>query len=485
MKAENEARQREEKKVQDRKRNLLVLVSRYLADSGYFESSDKVQSEAGVSLENFELADNIDLNLMYHDFEEFYEVKYGKKPKFVRKCTSSSKAQQQEEKRGKNSRGSSPSGRPPTLPKLEGKDEKKKKGDGNATPRSSKGGAGESDGLALDGKQIEAKKKKKGGQKEDEDEDFFRDRILKPLPDFESAELRELAAQVHRDIFVQNPNVRWEDVVGNDKAKRLLKEAVVMPIKYPQLFTGLLKPWRGILLYGPPGTGKTMLAKAVASECKTTFFNISASTIVSKWRGDSEKLVRMLFELARYYAPSTIFMDEIDSIMSTREGNAGEHEGSRRMKTEILLQMDGLAREADEKVFLLAASNLPWELDAAMLRRIDKRILVDLPNDRARLEILEKRLPPSSSSNLEYDAWSKKMDGYSGSDLALVCKEAAMRPLRSLMDDLEAGRIEDDKELSLRPVTNEDVHEALKCTRPSAKASKGKYEAWEKEFGST
>lgn len=162
--------------------------------------------------------------------------------------------------------------------------------------------------------------------------------------------------------------MRFHDVVGLNRAKQLLKEAVLMPMKYPHLFTGLLEPWKGILLFGPPGTGKTMLAKAVATECKTTFFNISASSIVSKWRGDSEKLVRLLFELARYHEPSTIFLDEIDSIMSERTSE-GEHEASRRMKTELLLQLDGLVK-GKERVFLLAASNLPWDLDSALLRRL-------------------------------------------------------------------------------------------------------------------
>lgn len=174
--------------------------------------------------------------------------------------------------------------------------------------------------------------------------------------------------------------------MGLEEAKRLLKEAVVYPIKYPELFTGILSPWKGLLLFGPPGTGKTLLAKAVATECKTTFFNISASSIVSKWRGDSEKLVRVniffnhfqndlrtqasatkkiffqvMFDLARYHAPSTIFLDELDALASKRDGGSlsNEHEASRRLKTELLIQLDGLSQTEDQ-VFLLATSNLPW-----------------------------------------------------------------------------------------------------------------------------
>eukprot|EP01028_Stygiella_incarcerata_P002895 TRINITY_DN1553_c0_g1_i2.p1 TRINITY_DN1553_c0_g1~~TRINITY_DN1553_c0_g1_i2.p1 ORF type:complete len:211 (+),score=50.49 TRINITY_DN1553_c0_g1_i2:222-854(+) len=208
------------------------------------------------------------------------------------------------------------------------------------------------------------------------------------MPSF-PIELRGLAHTISQDIIINNPSVRWDDIAGCEDAKQLLKEAVVFPIRYPELFQGskIMTPWKGVLLFGPPGTGKTMLAKAVATECRTTFFNISASSIVSKWRGDSEKLIRVLFELARYHAPSTIFLDELDSIMSHRggseSGSGDEHEGSRRMKTELLIQMDGLAR-TDDLVFVLAASNIPWDLDIAVRRRLEKRILVPLPNRVAR-----------------------------------------------------------------------------------------------------
>ncbi|XP_076465046.1 katanin p60 ATPase-containing subunit A-like 2 isoform X3 [Babylonia areolata] len=322
------------------------------------------------------------------------------------------------------------------------------------------------------------------------------DRMLKPLGGYMgySSEWRDLAQTISRDIYLQNPNVRWDDIIGLDEAKRLMKESVVYPVKYPQLFQGILSPWKGVLLYGPPGTGKTLLAKAVATECNTTFFNISASTIVSKWRGDSEKLVRVLFELARFHAPSTIFLDELESLMSQRgsQGGSTEHEGSRRMKTELLVQMDGLAK-TDDLVFLLAASNLPWELDHAMLRRLEKRILVDLPTFEARRAMFLHHLPPvvcskdgglELLSDLDYDMLGVKTEGYSGSDIKLVSKEAAMRPVRKIFVALENHTEGEELHIKLDTIRTHDVLAAIERTKPSAKLLKDKYSRWQREYES-
>ena len=351
----------------------------------------------------------------------------------------------------------------------------------------------------------------------DDDDDWAsRRRVLRPVPSFGGdAELRGLAKTLTRDIFVSNPNVRWGDVAGLGEAKRLLREAVVMPARFPQFFTGLLRPWRGVLLYGPPGTGKTMLAKAVATECGTTFFNISASSIVSKWRGDSEKLVRVLFELARHHAPSTVFLDEIDAVMSTRDGgnDAGagnDHEASRRMKTELLIQLDGLhsphvcggEETHDERethaihplVFLLTATNTPWSLDPALLRRLEKRVSVGLPDGDARAAIargLFRSRDVAEPRDSVLEPLATNTEGYSGSDIATLCKEAAMRPLRRLMarlDDVDGdgggGSVSDAERATVGPVTAEDVAGALAQSRSThTQTHARRYEEWTRSFG--
>lgn len=213
------------------------------------------------------------------------------------------------------------------------------------------------------------------------------------------------AKQIFNEIVVQGDEVHWDDVAGLDAAKKALKEAVVYPFLRPDLFMGLREPARGMLLFGPPGTGKTMLARAVATESRSTFFAISASSLTSKWLGESEKLVRALFALARALAPSIIFVDEIDSLLSSR-GGSSEHESTRRIKTEFLIQWSDLQRAAAGKeqtdkekkegdasrVLVLAATNLPWAIDEAARRRFVRRQYIPLPEAHVRRAQLETLL---------------------------------------------------------------------------------------------
>lgn len=190
-------------------------------------------------------------------------------------------------------------------------------------------------------------------------------------------------------ILSEKPNVKWDDVAGLESAKDALKEAVIFPLKFPQLYKGKRKPFKGILLYGPPGTGKSYLAKALATEVNSTFFTISSSDLVSKWLGDSQKLVKNLFEMARENKPSIIFIDEIDSLCKTRNDN--QSDASAGIVTEFLVQMNGVGKD-EEGVLVLAATNIPWALDAAIRRRLEKRIYIPLPDLHARAKMIEIHL---------------------------------------------------------------------------------------------
>nr|GMD45578.1 katanin P60 ATPase-containing subunit A1 [Ipomoea batatas] len=304
----------------------------------------------------------------------------------------------------------------------------------------------------------------------------------------------DLAAMLERDVLDSSPGVRWDDVAGLSEAKRLLEEAVVLPLWMPEYFQGIRRPWKGVLMFGPPGTGKTLLAKAVATECGTTFFNVSSATLASKWRGESERMVRCLFDLARAYAPSTIFIDEIDSLCNAR-GASGEHESSRRVKSELLVQVDGVNNTSTNEdgtrkiVMVLAATNFPWDIDEALRRRLEKRIYIPLPNFESRKELIRINLKTVEvAADVDIDEVARRTEGYSGDDLTNVCRDASLNGMRRKI----AGKTRDEiknmakDEISKDPVEMCDFVEALKKVQPSVSAADiEKHEKWSSEFGSS
>jgi len=224
---------------------------------------------------------------------------------------------------------------------------------------------------------------------------------------------------------------RFRDVVGCDKVKQALREAVMLPRTFPQLFTGRRKPPSRILLYGPPGTGKTLLVQALSNESDCKFVSISASDILSKWQGESERALRKVFEDARRNSPCILFIDEIDAIGRARTGD--EQESTRRLKTELLVQLEGMrSGDADAQVVVIAATNTPWELDPALRRRFQRRIYVPLPGEAARAGILQQfTLDGSASvSPAMIRSMAARTSGFSGADVASMAQDALMEPVR-------------------------------------------------------
>ncbi|KAL6499722.1 Vacuolar protein sorting-associated protein 4B [Orobanche gracilis] len=293
--------------------------------------------------------------------------------------------------------------------------------------------------------------------------------------DGEDGDKEKLRAGLNSAIIREKPNVKWNDVAGLESAKQALQEAVILPVKFPQFFTGKRRPWRAFLLYGPPGTGKSYLAKAVATEADSTFFSVSSSDLVSKWMGESEKLVSNLFQMARESCPSIIFIDEIDSLCGHR-GEGNESEASRRIKTELLVQMQGVGHN-DDKVLVLAATNTPYALDQAIRRRFDKRIYIPLPDVKARQHMFKRMFVPKHRNayaiaditryrskyrtlfvqklrsglrhnalkvhlgdtphNLtegDFEALARKTEGFSGSDISVCVKDVLFEPVRKTQD---------------------------------------------------
>ena len=324
--------------------------------------------------------------------------------------------------------------------------------------------------------------------------------LLYHYPEGEGPDV-ELIEMVERDVMEKNPNVKFEDIAELEGAKNTLKEAVLLPLLMPDFFRGLRRPWKGVLLYGPPGTGKTLLAKALATQGKTTFFNVSPTTFASKWKGESEKLVRILFEMARFYAPSTIFIDEVDSIGQKR--GDGDNEASRKVMAEMLVQMDGVSGKLDQEdlsieelkkniVMVLGATNLPWDLDEALRRRFEKRVYVPLPNSVGRREMFNINMKGIKvQEDVDLDKLVKLTDGYSGADIANVCREASLMQMRRKLMKT-GGRLDftalkkDPSKLENEldaPVSQSDFETAIKNISKSVSPNDlKKYEVFTEEY---
>jgi len=311
----------------------------------------------------------------------------------------------------------------------------------------------------------------------------------------------ELIEMLEKEVVDKNPCVKFEDIAELDNAKNILKEAVLFPILMPQYFKGIRRPWKGVLLYGPPGTGKTMLAKALATQGKTTFFNVHSSSLASKWRGESEKLVRILFEMAKFYAPTTIFIDEVDSVGSKRRDN--DDEASRKVKAELLVNMDGVntsssanANEQQEEeqrkiVMVLGATNRPWDLDDALRRRFEKRIYIPLPNEKGREECFKLNLMGEQlHENVDIKKLVASTGGYSGADIANVCREAALMDMRKKLLNNQGDFMDLMKDTNFKkelkaPINMDDFENALKnISKSVSNVDLQVYDKWTAEFKS-
>ncbi|XP_072616213.1 fidgetin-like protein 1 [Vulpes vulpes] len=285
---------------------------------------------------------------------------------------------------------------------------------------------------------------------------------------------------IMNEIMDHGPPVNWEDIAGVEFAKATIKEIVVWPMMRPDIFTGLRGPPKGILLFGPPGTGKTLIGKCIASQSGATFFSISASSLTSKWVGEGEKMVRALFAVARCQQPAVIFIDEIDSLLSQR--GDGEHESSRRIKTEFLVQLDGATTSSEDRILVVGATNRPQEIDEAARRRLVKRLYIPLPEASARRQIVINLMSKEQCclSEEEIALVVRQSDGFSGADMTQLCREASLGPIRSL----QTADIATIAPEQVRPIAYVDFENAFRTVRPSVSPKDLElYENWNRTFG--
>ncbi|MED6218478.1 hypothetical protein PIB30_026950 [Stylosanthes scabra] len=310
-----------------------------------------------------------------------------------------------------------------------------------------------------------------------------------------SQNLKNLAKDEFESNFVSSVvapgeiGVKFDDIGALENVKKALNELVILPMRRPELFSrgNLLRPCKGILLFGPPGTGKTLLAKALATEAGANFISITGSTLTSKWFGDAEKLTKALFSFASKLSPVIIFVDEVDSLLGAR-GGAFEHEATRRMRNEFMAAWDGLRSKENQRILILGATNRPFDLDDAVIRRLPRRIYVDLPDAENRMKILRIFLAQENlDPNFEYDKLANLTEGYSGSDLKNLCVAAAYRPVQELIE--QENRVQGGANSTttvLRPLNLDDFIQSKSTVGPSVAydaTSMNELRKWNEMYG--
>ncbi|KAL4638270.1 hypothetical protein ACB092_03G135100 [Castanea dentata] len=308
-----------------------------------------------------------------------------------------------------------------------------------------------------------------------------------------SQSLKNIAKDEYESNFISavvppgEIGVKFDDIGALEDVKKALNELVILPMRRPELFShgNLLRPCKGILLFGPPGTGKTLLAKALATEAGANFISITGSTLTSKWFGDAEKLTKALFSFASKLSPVIIFVDEVDSLLGAR-GGSFEHEATRRMRNEFMAAWDGLRSKDSQKILILGATNRPFDLDDAVIRRLPRRIYVDLPDAENRMKILRIFLSQEIlEPDFSFEQLAYATEGYSGSDLKNLCIAAAYRPVQELLEEEKKGSKSDVAPV-LRALSLDDLIQSKAKVGPSVAydaASMNELRKWNEQYG--